>query len=50
VLVVVNLSDEVQTARVKDVYRNDIILFGNSKLHHNTIQLKPYDVVVFEIK
>ena len=49
-LVAVNLSGEVQTTRFKDVYKNDTLLFGNSKLYQNTIQLKPYDVVVFEIK
>lgn len=50
VLVAVNLSGEVQTTRFKDVYKNHTLLFGNSKLYHTTIQLKPYDVVVFEIK
>ena len=50
VLVAVNLSGEVQTSRFKDVYKNETLLFGNSNLYDNMIQLKPYDVVVFQIK
>jgi hypothetical protein len=50
VLVVVNLSGKEQTTKFKDLNKKVTLLLGNSKLHHNTIQLKPYDVVVFEIK
>jgi glycosidase len=50
VLVVANLSGELQTTKFKELYKSNKFLFGNSQVNQNTILLNPYDVVVIEIK
>ena len=50
VLVAVNLSGELQTARFNYVNNNCTVLFGKIQSYNKTIQLNPYEVLVFEIK
>ncbi len=50
VLVAVNLSGEIQTAKFQKVHSNYMILLGKSKIRNNAIQLSPFEVAVFEVK
>jgi hypothetical protein len=50
VLVAANLSGELQTARFNYVNNNCTVLFGKIQSYNKTIQLNPYEVLVFEIK
>lgn len=50
VFVVVNLSGEVRNTVFKDSYKKNKPLFGNNNILNKSINLKPYEVVVFEIK
>ncbi len=50
VLVIVNLSDLTQSATLSKPHHNAKILFGQSKLIENKIELKPYEVVVAAVQ
>lgn len=50
ILVVVNLSNELQKATLQLEYKKYINLFGESRVHKNVIQLNPYEVFVCELK
>jgi glycosidase len=50
VLVMANLSDLPQTATFVLKQTGDKTIFGGSKLAQNSIQLKPYEVVVADLK
>lgn len=50
VLVIVNLSNEEQTASLLDPVQVQRSLFGSSRLKNNRIRLLPYEVTVFELK
>jgi glycosidase len=50
VLVIVNLSDLAQSATFSIPHYNSKILFGQSKLSKNKIELKPYEVVVAAVQ
>jgi glycosidase len=49
-IVVVNLSNEQQTASFENVNSNTIPLFGKVNFTNNNLQLNPYDVLVFKVK
>jgi len=50
VLVILNLSGELQKANFTDGYKKYTTLFGNNTIHKKTIELKPYEIAVFEVK
>ena len=50
VLVVVNLSNETQTATFEQDVKKAISLFGKSTFTNKSLQLNPYQVTVFELK
>lgn len=50
VLVAANLSGETQTVRFKYLNKNCRLLFGNKHSYNKTIQLNPYEVLVFKIE
>lgn len=50
VLVVANLSGVAQKAVLQDRYKSYRILYGQSSVQDNTLELKPYEVVVFEVR
>ncbi len=49
VLVVVNLSNELQTASLANHYQNNKLLYGSTKLNQQLITLSPYQLAVFEV-
>ncbi len=50
VLVAVNLSNELQKAILHDGYKKYTSLFGENTTHKNEVELKPFEVAVFEVK
>ena len=50
VLVVVNLSNELQKAILHDGFKKYTSLFGENTMHKNEVELNPYEVAVFEVK
>jgi glycosidase len=50
VIVVVNLSNEPQIAAFEKLHSKTLLLFGNTNFTNNNLQLKPYEVMVFEVK
>jgi glycosidase len=50
VLVAVNLSDVEQTAIFEDGYKKYIPLLGKTKVQNSSINLSPYEIIVFEVK
>ena len=50
VVVVVNLSNEIQKALFEQDYKTYVPLFGKNKVQQKTMQLSPYQVAVFEVK
>jgi len=50
VLVVVNLSGEIQNAVFEESYKSYMPLLGKNLIRNKGIQLNPYEVAVFEIK
>lgn len=49
-LVVVNLSGEAQNALFQEHYKSYKPIFGQSRVQNKSIELKPFEVVVFEVK
>jgi hypothetical protein len=47
---VVNLSNEPQIAAFEKLHSKTLLLFGNTNFTNNNLQLKPYEVMVFEVK
>jgi alpha-amylase len=50
VLVIVNLSNELQKAILHDEYKKYTNLFSENAMHKNEVELKPYQLAVFEVK
>jgi len=50
VLVLVNLSNELQTANFEKISTKGAPLFGKAKFNQNQVALNPYEVVVVEMK
>jgi len=50
VLVIVNLSNELQKAILQHECKKCICLFGENTIDKNSIELNPYQVAVFEVK
>jgi glycosidase len=50
VMVVVNLSNEKQTATFENDYSKSITLYGKNKFQDKSLQLNPYQLAVFEVK
>ena len=50
VLVVVNLSNEAQAANFDQDFSKSAFIYGNATFNNKSLQLKPYQVSVFEIK
>ena len=50
VLVVVNLSNELQTASLESNFQKTKLLYGSTKLNQQLITLSPYQIEVFEVK
>ena len=49
-IVVVNLSNEQQTASFENINSKTIPLFGKTNFTNNNLQLNPYEVLVFKVK
>ncbi|NNV55086.1 alpha-amylase family glycosyl hydrolase [Limnovirga soli] len=50
VVVLVNLSNELQTAKLQQEYNHYTTLLGWNTVQHNEVVLSPYEVLVCEIK
>ena len=50
VLVVVNLSDTLQKPLFQEGFKKYIPLLGKNKISEKTMDLKPYEVAVWEVK
>ena len=49
-LVVVNLSNEIQSANFEQDFSKAIVMYGNAKFKNKSIQLPPYQISVLAIK